>query len=138
MRPKKTVLCVSVDEDRLSCQRFMLETRGYRVLLAENAAQALVLLGTVMPGSVDAMVTELELGEMDGNTLARRAKELHQGLPVLVLSYETGVYDHGNSADVFLPRGCTEAAVVLERLRTLVARKRGPKKAVNATEAVAA
>ena len=32
MRPKKTILCVDDNEQALSVRKFMLETRGYRVL----------------------------------------------------------------------------------------------------------
>ena len=34
MRPKKTILCVDDNEQALSVRKFMLETRGYRVLTA--------------------------------------------------------------------------------------------------------
>ena len=44
MRPKKTILCVDDNEQALSVRKFMLETRGYRVLASlvpEEAIEAL-------------------------------------------------------------------------------------------------
>ena len=36
MRPRKTILCVDDNEQALSVRKFMLETRGYRVLTAHH------------------------------------------------------------------------------------------------------
>ena len=43
MRPKKTILCVDDNEQALSVRKFMLETRGYRVLTATGSEAALEL-----------------------------------------------------------------------------------------------
>lgn len=137
MRPKKTVLYVGANEARLSCQTFLLETRGYRAVAAESGAEAVKILGEMRLGTVDVLVTELELPDISGDELARRAKLMHPGLPVLLLSYQLCGYDHELFADAFLPRGCHEPAVLLERIRAMAARKRGPKKAMR-VEGVAA
>ena len=39
-------------------------------------------------------------------------------------------YERGSVADVFLPKGACSPVELLERVRVLVARKRGPKRAV--------
>ncbi|HEY0308717.1 MAG TPA: response regulator, partial [Acidobacteriaceae bacterium] len=40
MRPKKTILCVDDNEQALSVRKFLLETRGYRVLAVGTAQEA--------------------------------------------------------------------------------------------------
>jgi len=37
-------------------------------------------------------------------------------------------FDHTNRADAFLPKGCSSPIEMLERIRQMIARKRGPKK----------
>jgi len=67
---------------------------------------------------------------MDGNELVRRAKQLHPGLPAMIVSGTVNAFDRAIHADVFLPKGASSPAEMIERIRVLVARKRGPKKAV--------
>jgi CheY-like chemotaxis protein len=66
--------------------------------------------------------------QMDGNELVRRAKELHPGLPAMIVSGTVNAFDRALHADVFLPKGASSPAEMIERIRVLVARKRGPKK----------
>ena len=66
---------------------------------------------------------------MDGNELVRRAKQLHPGLPAMIVSGTVNAFDRALHADVFLPKGACSPAEMIERIRVLVARKRGPKKA---------
>ena len=67
--------------------------------------------------------------QMDGNELVRRAKQLHPGLPAMIVSGTVNAFDRALHADVFLPKGASSPAEMIERIRVLVARKRGPKKA---------
>jgi two-component system response regulator CpxR len=128
MRPRKIILCVEDNEQILSIRKFMLETRGYRVLSATCAAEALEQLQGAPPGSVDLLLSDLIMPQMDGNELARRAKQQHPCLPVLLVSGTVTNFDRATSADAFLPKGACTPAELLDRIRILVARKRGPKK----------
>lgn len=130
MRPRKTILCVEDNEQILSVRKFMLETRGYRVLAMNNARAALEYLEGALPGSVDLLLAELVLPGMDGNELVRRAKQLHSTLPTMLVSGMVSNFDRAAAADAFLPKGACTAAEMLDRIRLLVARKRGPKKQV--------
>jgi two-component system, OmpR family, response regulator CpxR len=132
MRPKKTILCVDDNEQILSVRTFLLETRGYRVLSALTAQEALELVTGSTPGSIDLLLCDLIMPQMDGNELVRRAKQLHPGLPAMIISGTVNAFDRAGYADVFLPKGACSAAEMIERIRILVARKRGPKKAVAA------
>ncbi|MDQ2925382.1 MAG: response regulator [Acidobacteriota bacterium] len=128
MRPRKTILCVDDNEQVLSIRKFMLETRGYRVLSASCAADALETLQAALPGSIDLLLSDLILPQMDGNELVRRAKALHPCLPSLIISGTVTNFDRAASADAFLPKGACTPVEMLDRIRILVARKRGPKK----------
>ena len=132
MRPRKTILCVDSNEQVLSIRKFMLETRGYRVVPMSSAAAALEHLQDAMPGSVDLLLSDLLLPGMDGNELVRRGKMMHPGLPALLVSNMVSNYDRAGAADAFLPKGASTPAELLDRIRVLVARKRGPKKQVAA------
>jgi CheY-like chemotaxis protein len=128
MRPKKTIVCVDDNEHVLSVRTFLLETRGYRVIALTNPHEALEVIARSLPGSLDLLLIDLMMPQMDGNELVRRAKGLHPQLPALIVSGTVTAYDRAGQADVFLPKGACTPAELLERVRILVARKRGPKK----------
>jgi len=130
MRPRKTILCVEDNEQVLSVRKFLLETRGYRVVALASGAEALDFLREAMPGSVDLLMSDLIMPQMDGNELVRRAKQMHPGLPALLVSGTVTSFERAACADAFLPKGTSTPAEILERVRILVARKRGPKKHV--------
>jgi two-component system response regulator CpxR len=129
MRPKKTILCVDDNEQVLSVRTFLLETRGYRIIAASTAKEALEVLERSLPGTLDLILCDLLMPQMDGNELVRRAKQLHPGLPAMIISGTVNAFDRALHADVFLPKGASSPAEMIERIRVLVARKRGPKKA---------
>src|SRR5580692_709522 len=128
MRPRKTIVCVEDNEQILSVRKFLLETRGYRVLAMVSGAEALDYLRGALPGSVDLLLADVIMPQMDGNELVRRAKQLHPCLPALLVSGTVTSFERAASADAFLPKGASTPAEILERVRILVARKRGPKK----------
>ena len=129
MRPRKLILCVDDNEQLLSIRKYLLQTRGgYRVHTCPSAAEALEYLQTALPGSVDLLLTDLQMPQMDGNELVRRAKQLHPGLPTLIVSGIVSGFDRAVASDAFLPKGACAAGALLERIGILVARKRGPKK----------
>lgn len=130
MRPRKTILMVDDNEQLLSVRKFLLETRGYRVLAVGSAAAALEQLEAALPGSIDLLLSDLILPQMDGNELARRAKQMHPLLPTLLVSGTVSTFERAAAADAFLPKGGCTAAEMLDRIRIMVARKRGPKKQV--------
>ena len=125
MRPKKTILCVDDNEQALSVRKFMLETRGYRVLTAASSEQALELF---REGGIDLVLSDLIMPYMDGNELIRRMKELAPEVPAILISGSVKAFDRANRADAFLPKGACSPVEMLERIRVMVARKRGPKK----------
>jgi two-component system, OmpR family, response regulator CpxR len=126
MRPKKTILCIDDNEQALSVRKFMLETRGYRVLASLLPEEALEIFHQ---GGIDLVMCDLNMPRMDGNELARRMKELAPEVPILLVSGCVKAYDRANHGDCFLPKGACTPLEVLEKVRMMLARKRGPKKA---------
>ena len=129
MRPRKIILCVDDNEQILSVRKFLLETRGYRVLTATGGHEALEIVEQHAPGELSLLLCDLLMPQMDGAELVRRVREVQPCLPSLMVSGTVSSFERGSVADVFLPKGACSPVELLERVRVLVARKRGPKKA---------
>ncbi len=132
MRPRKTILCVDNDEHSLSIRKVMLETRGYRVIQATRGRDALEIFAR---GGIDLLLTDLVMPELDGHDLIVQIKAMSPETPAVLLSGRVRNYDRESVADVFLSKGNCDAAALLERIRILLIRKPGPKRAAMATAA---
>jgi two-component system, OmpR family, response regulator CpxR len=127
MRPKKTILCVDDNEQGLAVRKFLLETRGYRVISAVSAHDAIELLRN---GGIDLVLGDLIMPQMDGNEMVQRMKEIAPEVPMVLLSGTVKAFDRASHADAFLPKGACSPVELLERIRVMIARKRGPKKVI--------
>jgi two-component system response regulator CpxR len=127
MKPKRTILCVDDNEQSLSIRKVMLETRGYKVVTSANGREALEIF---RKGGIDLLLTDLMMPEVDGNELIRRAKELSPFTPAILFSGHTKFVTTDCLADLFLPKGAHAPMELLERIRLLLVRKRGPKRPV--------
>ena len=86
----RTFLVVEDEADVRHIVRRQLETLGHRVLVAEAATEALLLLQG--PGAPDVLLTDVVLASgVDGIELARSARELRPDLPVIFMSGYTAV-----------------------------------------------
>lgn len=126
MKPKRTILCVDNNEQSLSIRKIMLETRGYRVFACTSGQQA---LERFRQGGVDLVLTDLLMPGVDGGKLVEEIKTLSPQTPTILLSSKARTYDRDARADVFLSKGMYAPADLLERIRVLLVRKRGPKRA---------
>jgi CheY-like chemotaxis protein len=125
MKPKRTILCVDDNEQSLSIRKVLLETRGYRVLAYSDAKHALERFAQ---GGVDLVLTDLVMPGVDGSKLIRGIKNLSPETPAILLSGKVKIYEQETNADVFLAKGMDLPADLLERVRVLLIRKRGPKR----------
>lgn len=126
MKPKRTILCVDDNEQALSVRKVMLETRGYRVIACMTGEQA---LEEFQKGGVDLVLSDLVMPSMDGTELIRQIKEISPQTPAILFSGKIKVYERDTQADIFLPKGMYAPVELLERIRVLLVRKRGPKRA---------
>ena len=77
------------------------------------------------------MLTDLVMPGVDGSKLIDAIKTLSPQTPAILLSGKVRIYDRDTRADVFLPKGMYAPVELLERIRLLLVRKRGPKRAVS-------
>jgi len=125
MKPKRTILCVDDNEQSLSHRKIMLETRGYRVASFARGEEALERFER---GGIDLVIADMAMPGLDGPQLISRIKQLAPNTPAILISSKVRIYDHDSPADVFLTKGMYAPADLLERVRLLLVRKRGPKR----------
>ena len=125
MRPKRTILCVDDNEQALSIRKLMLETRGYRVVACSNGYQA---LEAFKQGGVDLVLSDLQMPGLDGAELVGKIKDLSAATPAILFSGKTRFYEKETRADLFLPKGMYAPIELLERIRVMLVKKRGPKR----------
>jgi DNA-binding response OmpR family regulator len=64
----------------------------------------------------------------DGIRLVEQIKSFSPETPTILLSAKVRTYDRETRADVFLSKGMYAPAELLDRVRLLLVRKRGPKR----------
>jgi DNA-binding response OmpR family regulator len=129
MKPKRTILCADGNEQALSIRKILLETRGYRVLCCARADQA---LEHIRGGNIDLLIADLILPDLDGPRLIEAVKAAAPRIPAILLSTRLKIFEYETKADVFLPKNAQSTAELLGHVRTLLVRRRGPKRTVTA------
>ena len=125
MRPKKIILCVNDNEQELSVLKFMLATNGYRVVSANNGQEA---IGIFADTQVDLVLSDFAMPQMNGDQLIGRLKQIASHVPMILLGDPHKMSDHAHGADALLPKKACSPHEVLERIKIMSARKRGPRK----------
>ncbi len=133
MKPKRTSLCVDDDERALSIRKVMLQTRGYRVLTCSNPDCAIESLNA---GGIDLVIADLMMPKLNGVKLIEKMKTISPDTPALLFSGSVTSCD-GHLADAWLPKGEFAPMELLERIRVLLIRKRGPKRGLSAPRQLA-
>jgi CheY-like chemotaxis protein len=80
-----TILVVDDEPMALKLVQSVLERRGFDVLTAENALQALEIFHS-QRHRIELLISDVVMPEMDGATLANRIVALNPDLPVLFMS----------------------------------------------------
>ena len=80
---EKVLLCVDDEVTGLLVRKMLLESLGYRVLVAENGPDALALF---FAEKIDLVVLDYAMPEMNGGVVAERMKALKPAIPILMLS----------------------------------------------------
>lgn len=78
-----TILVVDDEAELLELHATMLELAGFQVLKANNGTDALKMLHDNV---VDALITDVVMPGLNGLELAKRARQLQQGLPIQLIS----------------------------------------------------
>ena len=134
MNPKRTILCVDDDERSLSIRKVLLETRGYRVLTCCDPECAVDMMKV---GGIDLVLTDLMMPKLNGAQLIDRLKAIAPQTPALLFSGSVNCCADEHLADVWLPKGEFAPMELLERIRVLLVRKRGPKRPISVPQQLA-
>ena len=125
MRPKKVILCVDDNEQELSVLRFMLSTNGYRVLSAATGQEAIEMFSENV---VDLVLTDQNMPHMSGILLVQRLKQVASHVPMVLLCDPQRMAGEMHMADALLSKKNCSPQELLERVKIMSARKRGPRK----------
>ena len=125
MRPKKIILCVNDNEQELSVMSFMLNTNGYRVVPATNGLDALELFSGMQ---VDLVLADYTMPQMNGNQLVIRLKQIASHVPMILLGDPQTMGGQIHVADALIAKKQCSPQDLLERIKIMSARKRGPRK----------
>jgi CheY-like chemotaxis protein len=125
MRPKKIIICVYDNEQELSVLKFMLATNGYRVVSASNGQQAISLFAET---PVDLVLADFAMPQMNGSQLVDRLKQIASHVPMILLGDPQRMAGEMHAADALLAKKNCSPQELLERIKVMSARKRGPRK----------
>jgi len=125
MKPKRTILCVDDNEQSLSYRKILLETRGYRVVCFTRGEEA---LERFRQGGIDLVISDMVMQGMDGPQLIAATKTISPQTPTILISSKVRIFSHESQADFFFAKGMYAPADLLERVRLMLVKKRGPKR----------
>ena len=125
MRPKKIILCVDDNELELSVLKFMLSTNGYRVLSATTGQEAVAIFSETQ---VDLVLADFAMPQMNGSQLVERLKQIASHVPMILLGDPQKMEAELHRADAMLAKKNCSPQELLERIKIMSARKRGPRK----------
>ena len=102
--PSETILVVEDDPTVRQFVHAVLERAGYRVICAEQGREA-VEVYQQRENTIDLVLTDLVMPEMDGTVLASKLKNLNPAVRVLYMS--------GYAADADVRHGCLDGGIPL-------------------------
>jgi CheY-like chemotaxis protein len=102
--PSGLVLCIDDNQDVLECERAFLESFGYTVLTAPNGGKGLELAST---HSVDVIILDYFMPEMNGQEVAIEMRRLRPQAPIIMLSGEVDIPKQALKwVDAFITKDC--------------------------------
>jgi CheY-like chemotaxis protein len=100
-QPKVVILCVDDEENPLILRKLVLQKAGYDVVTANSGRKALEVLQSQ---PIDLVLSDLLMPGMTGTELARRIKDLHPKLPVVLVSGVNEIPPEASCADLFISK----------------------------------
>ena len=96
------LLCIDDNEDVLECEKSFLESFGYTVLTAPSGGKGLELASRC---SVDVVIVDYLMPDMNGQEVAIELKRLRPQAPIIMLSAEVDVPEQAlRLVDAFIPK----------------------------------
>jgi two-component system, OmpR family, response regulator CpxR len=129
MRPKKVILLVDSDEVRASTVAFMLTTNGYRVVHAYHAHMATVIAaGTMFDVFLSRSTLNYVKAAQSGYDLAVELKRIAPFVPLALILSKGDVAREFHEADRLIPGETLSSTDLLDHVKILTTRKRGPRR----------
>ena len=101
---KVVLLCIDDNQDVLECEKAFLETFGYTVLTATSGREGLELTSLK---SVDVVIVDYCMPEMDGQEFAIAMRRLRPQSPIIMLSGTVDIPDQAlKVVDAFIAKDC--------------------------------
>ena len=98
------LLCIDDNEDVLECEKSFLESFGYTVLTAASGGKGLELASKY---SVDVVILDYFMPEMNGQEVAIEMRRLKPQAPIIMLSGAVDVPEQALKwVDAFIPKDC--------------------------------
>ena len=98
----KMILCIDDNQDVLECEKAFLESFGYTVLTAPSGGEGLQLASI---HSVDIVVVDYFMPEMNGQEVAVEMRRLRPQAPIIMLSGALDVPEQAlKSVDAFVAK----------------------------------
>jgi CheY-like chemotaxis protein len=114
---RKLLLCVDDRAASLEVRRLILEREGYEVLTASDGAAGLELFAA---RSVDLVVLDYHMPELNGAAVAQKMRALKPEVPVIMLSaYFEAPAEAANFIDAYVTKG-QNPRVLLEQIYHLI------------------
>jgi DNA-binding response OmpR family regulator len=130
MRPKKKILIVSASEERASILRFTLYVRGFDAAAVLSAEAATVAIREAL---YDLLLCDLPLVGVE--QLLAKVHASDSGMRTVVLASRRSALPQGLYADAVMAAGYLPEDLV-DRIKIMTARKRGPKPAAKPVDSV--
>ena len=105
MKPRsQIVLCIDDNQDLLDCEKEFLESFGYTVLIASSGGQGLELASI---HSVDVVVVDYFMPEMNGQEVAIKMRRLQPQAQIIMLSGAMDIPEQASEwVDAFVAKDC--------------------------------
>ena len=103
----------------------MLATNGYRVVSASTGQEAIGIFAEIQ---VDLVLADFAMPQMNGNQLVDRLKQIAPHIPMILMGDPQRMAGEMHAADALLAKKNCSAQELLERIKVMSARKRGPRK----------
>jgi DNA-binding response OmpR family regulator len=113
-----TVLCIDDEQTALQLRQSLLESAGYNVLAAKSGRQG---INTFRNESVQAVVLDYWMADMNGMQVAREIRKIKPEVPIIILSAYGELLDESlGIADLWIRKGEEDPQFLLARLEELL------------------
>lgn len=123
-----TVLCIDDEQTALQLRQSLLESAGYKVLAAKSGRLG---IDAFRAGSINAVVLDYWMADMNGMQVAREIRKLNPAVPIIILSAYGELLDESlGIADLWIRKGEEDPQYLLARLEELLKTRSAPTQAV--------